>query len=53
MTKPHKQANRHPKYKTAYRVKNWREYDRALRDRDATVEVRRQIDRAPQGPVSV
>jgi hypothetical protein len=30
---PHKRANRHPKYKTAYRVKNWAEYDKALRDR--------------------
>jgi hypothetical protein len=33
MTEAHKRANRHPKYKTAYRVKNWREYDKALRDR--------------------
>ena len=33
MTEPHKRANRPPKYKTAYRVINWREYDRALRDR--------------------
>ena len=33
MTEPHKRANRHPKYKTAYRVKNWSAYDRALRDR--------------------
>ena len=33
MTEPHKRANRHPKYKTAYRVKNWREYDQALRNR--------------------
>ena len=33
MTEPHKRANRHPKYKTAYRVKNWPEYDQALRDR--------------------
>ena len=33
MTVPHKRANRHPKYKTAYRVKNWPEYDQALRDR--------------------
>jgi hypothetical protein len=32
MTEPHKR-NRHPNYKTAYRVNNWREYDRALRDR--------------------
>jgi hypothetical protein len=33
MTEPHKRANRHPKYKTAYRVKNWADYDKALRDR--------------------
>ena len=33
MTEPHKRPHRHPKYKTAYRVKNWREYDQALRDR--------------------
>jgi hypothetical protein len=33
MTEPHKQPYRHPKYKTAYRVKNWREYDQSLRDR--------------------
>ena len=33
MTEPHKRANRHPKYKTAYRVENWPEYDQALRDR--------------------
>jgi hypothetical protein len=33
MTEPHKRANRPPKYKTAYRVKNWCEYDQSLRDR--------------------
>jgi hypothetical protein len=33
MTEPHKRAHRHPKYKTAYHVKNWAEYDKALRDR--------------------
>ena len=33
MTEPHKRANRHPKYKTAYRVKNWAAYDKALRGR--------------------
>jgi hypothetical protein len=33
MTEPHKRPYRHPKYKTAYRVKNWTEYDKALRDR--------------------
>jgi hypothetical protein len=33
MTEPHKRPYRHPKYKTAYRVKNWREYEKSLRDR--------------------
>lgn len=33
MTEPHKRANRHPKYTTAYRVNNWREYEKSLRDR--------------------
>ena len=33
MTEPHKRPHRHPKYKTAYRVKNWRAYDQSLRDR--------------------
>jgi hypothetical protein len=33
MTEPHKRANRHPTYTTAYRVKNWAAYDQALRDR--------------------
>ena len=33
MTEPHKRFHRHPKYKTADRVKNWHEYDQALRDR--------------------
>jgi Transposase DDE domain len=33
MTEPHKRPHRHPTYKTAYRVKNWHEYDQALRAR--------------------
>jgi Transposase DDE domain len=33
MTEPHKRPYRHPKYKTAYRVNNWAEYDKTLRDR--------------------
>jgi hypothetical protein len=33
MTEPHKRPHRHLKYKTAYRVKNWREYEQALRNR--------------------
>jgi len=38
MFEPHKAAYRHPKYKTAYRVKNWPEYEKSLRDRgDITV----------------
>jgi len=32
MTEPQKR-NRHPQYKMAYRVKNWREYEQSLRDR--------------------
>jgi hypothetical protein len=32
MTEPHKRANRHSTYKTAYRVSNWPTYDQALRD---------------------
>ncbi|MFC1765729.1 IS5 family transposase [Planctomycetota bacterium] len=38
MYEPHKVAYRHPKYKTAYRVKNWPEYDKSLRKRgDITI----------------
>jgi hypothetical protein len=38
MPEPHKRPHRHPKYQAAYRVKNWREYDHALRARgDITV----------------
>ena len=33
MTELHKRPHRHPKYKTVYRVKNWRAYDQSLRDR--------------------
>jgi hypothetical protein len=33
MTEPHKRPYRYPKYKTAYRVKNWRAYEQSLRDR--------------------
>jgi hypothetical protein len=33
MTEPHKRPHRPPKYKTAYRVNNWHEYDQSLRDR--------------------
>lgn len=38
MFEPHKVAYRHPKYKTAYRVKDWPEYEKSLRNRgDITV----------------
>ena len=33
MSEPHKRTYRHPKYKTSYRVKNWPEYEKSLRDR--------------------
>ncbi len=33
MAEAHKRSYRHPKYKTAYRINNWREYDKALRYR--------------------
>jgi len=38
MAEAHKRAYRHPKYKTSYRVKNWPEYEKSLRNRgDITV----------------
>src|SRR5215470_11557476 len=41
MPEPHKRPHRHPKDITAYRVKNWREYDQALRHRgDITLSMR-------------
>jgi hypothetical protein len=33
MTEPHKRPPRHPKYKTTYRVRNWRAYEQSLRGR--------------------
>ena len=37
MSEPHKRR-RHPKYKASYRVKNWSEYEKSLRDRgDVTI----------------
>ena len=33
MTEAHKRPYRPPKYKTAYRVKNWHEYEQSLRAR--------------------
>jgi hypothetical protein len=32
-TEPQKRPYRHPEYKTAYHVKNWREYEQSLCDR--------------------
>lgn len=38
MSEAHKRSYRHPKYKTAYRVSNWPEYEKSLRDRgDITI----------------
>jgi len=38
MSEAHKRPYRHPKYKTAYRIKNWPEYEKSLRDRgDVTI----------------
>ena len=38
MPEAHKRSYRHLKYKTAYRVKNWAEYEKSLRDRgDITI----------------
>jgi len=38
MPEAHKRSYRHPRYKTAYRVKNWAEYQKSLRDRgDITI----------------
>jgi hypothetical protein len=33
MAEAHKRAYRHPKYKTSYRIKNWPEYEKSLRNR--------------------
>ena len=33
MSEAHKRSYRHPKYKTAYHVRNWAAYEKALRDR--------------------
>jgi Transposase DDE domain len=33
MPEAHKRAYRHPQYKTSYRLTNWPEYDKSLRDR--------------------
>lgn len=33
MSEAHKRSYRHPKYKSAYRVRNWPEYEKSLRAR--------------------
>jgi hypothetical protein len=51
MPEPHKRRNRHPKYKTAYRVKNWSKYDRAVRDRgDITLWISQEAIEAWTAP---
>jgi DDE family transposase len=53
MTEPHKRAYRHPKYKTAYRVKNWADYDKSLRDRgDITLWISQEAIDAWMAPKS-
>jgi hypothetical protein len=50
MTEPHKRSHRHPKYKTAYRVKNWHEYDQTLRNRgDITLWIKSRRHRRLEG----
>lgn len=47
MTEPQKRARRHPKYKTQVRVRNWPEYEKALRARgDVTVWISEEACRA-------
>ena len=47
MYEPHKRAYRNPKHKTSYRVKNWPEYEKSLRDRgDITVWLSEEAIRA-------
>src|SRR5215831_13865508 len=53
MTEPHKRPYRHPKYKTAYRVKSWREYEESLRDRgDITLWISPEAISAWQAPMN-
>lgn len=53
MTEPHKRPYRHPKYKTAYRVNNWREYDQSLRDRgDITLWITPEAISAWRAPMT-
>src|SRR5262245_5714822 len=51
MTEAHKRANRSPKYKTVYRVTNWREYDQSLRARgDITLRISHDAIKAWRAP---
>jgi hypothetical protein len=44
MVEAYKRAYRHPKYKTSYRIKNWPEYEKSLRNRgDITVWLRPRL----------
>ena len=53
MTEPHKRPHRHPKYKTTYRVKNWREYEQSLRDRgDITLWISPEAIAAWRAPMT-
>jgi hypothetical protein len=53
MTEPHKRPYRHPQYKTAYRVKNWREYEESLRDRgDITLWISPEAISAWRAPMN-
>jgi Transposase DDE domain len=53
MPEPHKRPYRHPKYKTAYRVKNWHAYDQSLRDRgDITLWISQDAIDAWRAPMT-
>ena len=52
MTEPQKR-NRHPKYKTPFRVKNWREYEQSLRARgDITLWISQDAIEAWRAPMT-
>jgi hypothetical protein len=53
MTEPHNRAYRHPKYKTAYHVKHWADYDKSRRDRgDITLWISQDAIDAGRAPKS-
>jgi Transposase DDE domain len=53
MTELHKRPYRHPKYKTAYRVNNWRAYEQSLRDRgDITLWITPEAVAAWRAPMT-